>query len=126
MNLSLSWILTSFVTLLLNQNRNAACGKHRQEILCQLREMAKTEPNFDDFVKDLKPHFELEPQGNYQLKDSSRGLEHYVDPALGSFHEVNHPERVIDIWSLNSLFSFFCCRQYIFSQSTYDYGEKLL
>ncbi|XP_022899103.1 zinc finger protein CONSTANS-LIKE 13-like [Olea europaea var. sylvestris] len=71
----------------LPKNRNAACGKHRQEILCQLREMAKTEPNFDDFVEDLKPHFELEPQGNYQLKDSSRGLEHYVDPALGSFHE---------------------------------------
>ncbi|KAL2510583.1 Zinc finger protein CONSTANS-LIKE 13 [Abeliophyllum distichum] len=74
----------------LPKNRNAACGKHRQEILCQLREMAKTEPNFDDFVEDLKPHFGLEtqvPGGNFPSKDSSPGLEHYVEPALGPFHE---------------------------------------
>ncbi|CAI9781127.1 unnamed protein product [Fraxinus pennsylvanica] len=74
----------------LPKNRNAACGEHRQEIVCQLREMAKTEPNFDDFVEDIKPHFELEPQvpgGNFQLKDSSRNLEHDIDPATGPFHE---------------------------------------
>ncbi|CAI9785631.1 unnamed protein product [Fraxinus pennsylvanica] len=76
----------------LPKNRNAVCGRHKQEILFQLREMAKKGPNFDNFTEDFKPHFGLEPQvpgGNFQLKDSSPDLERYVEPALGPFHEGN-------------------------------------
>ncbi|CAA2979451.1 zinc finger protein CONSTANS-LIKE 13-like isoform X2 [Olea europaea var. sylvestris] len=76
----------------LPKNRNAVCGKHRQEILCQLREMAKNEPNFDDLTEDFKPNFTLEsqvPGGKFQLKDSCPGLERYVEPALGPYHEEN-------------------------------------
>lgn len=41
--------LTWFWVLLLNQNRNAVCGQHKEEILSQLRELAKKEPDSSNY-----------------------------------------------------------------------------
>ncbi|KAL8100920.1 zinc finger protein CONSTANS-LIKE 13-like [Apium graveolens] len=35
----------------LPKNRNSVCGQHKEEIICQLRQMAKLEPNFDDNIQ---------------------------------------------------------------------------
>ncbi|CAN4091503.1 unnamed protein product [Withania somnifera] len=39
----------------LPKNRNAACGKHKEEILCQLRELSKSEPNSCDDQDETVP-----------------------------------------------------------------------
>ena len=39
--------------MLLNQNRNAKCGRHKEEILSQLRVVAKSEPNLMNEDLDL-------------------------------------------------------------------------
>lgn len=61
----------------LPKNRNATCGKHKEEILCQLREMAKTEPNFDGLCEELEVSTQDQSQvpGKYQLRNDSRGSE---------------------------------------------------
>ncbi|KAK3041456.1 hypothetical protein RJ639_000433 [Escallonia herrerae] len=45
----------------LPKNRNAVCGQHKEEILHQLRDMAKLEPNVDDGQGDSKALVELKP-----------------------------------------------------------------
>ncbi|KAK6164762.1 hypothetical protein DH2020_001626 [Rehmannia glutinosa] len=44
----------------LPKNRNAACGKQKEEIFRQLREMAKKDPNFSGSLEDLEPDFGLD------------------------------------------------------------------
>nr|GMD64045.1 zinc finger protein CONSTANS-LIKE 13 [Ipomoea batatas] len=39
----------------LPKNQNAACGQHRDDILCQLRDMLKLEPNFTTEDEDFEP-----------------------------------------------------------------------
>lgn len=39
----------------LNQNRNAACGQHKEEVLSQLRELSKLEPDSNYENADVKP-----------------------------------------------------------------------
>lgn len=41
--------------LLFSQNRNAACGQYKEEILAQLREVAKIEPNLNNEDIDAEP-----------------------------------------------------------------------
>lgn len=66
----------------LPKNRNAACGKHKQEVLCQLREMAKTEPNFSGSLEDLEHlvGYQSHVPGKCQLKNSNPGLENNIKP----------------------------------------------
>jgi hypothetical protein len=51
-------ILTWLRILLLNQNRNAACGQYKEEIRSQLRHLMKLEPNLNCEIVD--------PQQNVQ------------------------------------------------------------
>jgi len=49
--------------LLLKQNRKAACGRHREEILNQLREMTKSEPyDPEEYIRppNLFPGFDCD------------------------------------------------------------------
>ena len=48
-------MLTCFRILLLNQDRNAACGQHKEEIIRQLRELAKSEPGSDFGNAEIEP-----------------------------------------------------------------------
>ncbi|KAJ0110870.1 hypothetical protein Patl1_01082 [Pistacia atlantica] len=41
--------------LLLNQNRNAACGKHKEEMLCQLRQLSKLKSELNYENADAEP-----------------------------------------------------------------------
>ncbi|KAK4418184.1 Zinc finger protein CONSTANS-LIKE 13 [Sesamum alatum] len=74
----------------LPKNRNAVCGKHKEEILCQLREMAKTEPNFGGSMEELDP-VELQSlvPGKCQLTDSSPGPESNAEPTLVPSYETS-------------------------------------
>ncbi|XP_051142277.1 zinc finger protein CONSTANS-LIKE 13 [Andrographis paniculata] len=62
----------------LPKNRNAVCGKHKQEILFQLREMAKKEPNFSGSLEGI----EFQPQlpEKCELRDSSHGYGNNTEP----------------------------------------------
>ena len=46
--------------MLFKQNRKAACGQYKEEILSQLREIAKSEPSFGDFNEDTEPFTQLQ------------------------------------------------------------------
>lgn len=62
-------ILTWLRILLLNQNRNAACGQYKEEIRSQLRHLMKLEPNLNCEIVDSEPlaSFQsLVPQQNVQ------------------------------------------------------------
>lgn len=50
----------------MNQNRNAACGQHKEEMLRQLRELAKSEPSFDPIsgFQLLGPGSKFQPGNN--------------------------------------------------------------
>ncbi|GFP86695.1 zinc finger protein constans-like 13 [Phtheirospermum japonicum] len=75
----------------LPKNRNAACGKHKEEIFCQLREIAKKDPNFSGSLEDLELHVGLQSQvpGKCQLMNYSPGLENNADPVLVPSYEAN-------------------------------------
>ncbi|KAG8389434.1 hypothetical protein BUALT_Bualt02G0229100 [Buddleja alternifolia] len=76
----------------LPKNRNAACGKHKEEILGQLREMAKTEPNFTGTLEDLEPDVQFQsqvPPGKCQLRDSSPGLKNNAEPTSVPSYETS-------------------------------------
>lgn len=53
-------IMTWFRVFLLNQNRNAASGQHKEEMLHQLRQLAKLDPNFK------YENANIEPVGGFQ------------------------------------------------------------
>lgn len=75
--------------LLCNQNRNASCGKHKDEIFSQLHEMAKKDPNYSGSLEDFEAQVDVQPQvpGNYP-RDVSPGLEDNVKPVKLPSYEV--------------------------------------
>ncbi|KAL3644818.1 hypothetical protein CASFOL_009998 [Castilleja foliolosa] len=77
----------------LPKNQNAACGKHKEEIFCQLREMAKKDPNFTGSLEDLELHAGLQSQvpGKCQLMENNPGLENNADPVLVPSYEAHTP-----------------------------------
>lgn len=46
--------ITWFTVLFFYQNRNASCGQHKDEILKQLRELAKSEPTLSFGKTDVE------------------------------------------------------------------------
>ena len=68
-------IFDLFRVLLLNQNRKAACGRHREEILSQLRELVKSEPldaeqqyvQSGNLPTDLEPDFKADIFPSYEV-----------------------------------------------------------
>jgi len=67
-------IFDLFRVLLLIQNRKAACGRHREEILSQLRELAKSEP--------------LDLEQYVQPGNLSSAFERDVEVDIYPYHEV--------------------------------------
>lgn len=76
----------------LPKNRNIVCGQHKEEIICQLRQMAKVEPNIDD------DHFDNEPSSgfhssafkdNCQQKVAYSDLEQNMDATYFSANEAS-------------------------------------
>ncbi|XP_016495983.2 zinc finger protein CONSTANS-LIKE 13 [Nicotiana tabacum] len=69
----------------LPKNRNAACGKHKEEILSQLRELSKLEPNSSDDQDDIVAFQFMEPAQNRHLGFKGSGFmqnsEHAVVPS---------------------------------------------
>jgi hypothetical protein len=67
----------------LNQNRNAACGQYKEEILNQLRHLMKLEPNLNCENVDAEPlaSFQsLMPQQNEQPEHMSIGFADNAEP----------------------------------------------
>ncbi|XP_054790693.1 zinc finger protein CONSTANS-LIKE 13 [Prosopis cineraria] len=63
----------------LPKNRKAACGQHKEEIISQLRELAKSEPslNFGDVdTERLSTRHPTVPEQYLQLESFSTGFEH--------------------------------------------------
>ncbi|PIA61628.1 hypothetical protein AQUCO_00300860v1 [Aquilegia coerulea] len=84
----------------LPKNRNTTCGKYKEEILSQLREMVKLENCFIDDGEDLESLLgfqPLVPELNSQPGKVSRSSEHRVEPILFSLNEKNE-----DKWEKNS------------------------
>lgn len=62
----------------LPKNRKAACGQYKEEILSQLREMAKSEPGYSDFQGDIEPFMEFQsllPEQDLQPGDRYDGFD---------------------------------------------------
>lgn len=84
-------ILTWFRIFLLNQNRNAACGQYKEEVLSQLRELARIEPNLDckntdaEFLMDFQS---LVPDQNLKPGSMFTGYEYDGEPTMFSEYEV--------------------------------------
>lgn len=76
----------------LPKNRNATCGKYKEEILCQLREMAKAEPNFSSCLEYVDSHVEFIPQSpeKCQLMDqyNSPGMDNSTAPTVVPSYET--------------------------------------
>lgn len=68
--------LDLFRVLLLNQNRKAACGRHKEEVLSQLRELAKSEP------------LELDTEQHVQSGNLSTGFERDLEADMFPSYEV--------------------------------------
>lgn len=81
-------ILTWFGILLLNQNRNAACGRHKEEIFRQLRVLVKSEPNLFSENVDVKPLKSLASEQNMQRGSLFTGFEHDAEPTVFPAYEV--------------------------------------
>ncbi|XP_041016756.1 zinc finger protein CONSTANS-LIKE 13 [Juglans microcarpa x Juglans regia] len=63
----------------LPKNRNAACGQYKEDILSQLREMAKSEPNSNHEAADAEPlinYRSLVPEQNVQPRHMCTGFAH--------------------------------------------------
>ncbi|KAJ9543127.1 hypothetical protein OSB04_022834 [Centaurea solstitialis] len=76
----------------LPKNRNAALGTYKDELLRQLRELAKSEPNVDDGQDAVKPVSEFLPnviRENIQIEGRSSGFEHKLEPKIYSSYEAN-------------------------------------
>ncbi|KAI8522749.1 hypothetical protein RHMOL_Rhmol13G0021200 [Rhododendron molle] len=62
----------------LPKNRKAACGQYKEEILSQLREMAKSEPGFSNFQGDIEPFMQFQsllPEEDLQPGDRYDGFD---------------------------------------------------
>lgn len=73
-----------------HQNRNAACGQYKEDILSQLREMVKSEPNSNREVVDAEPvinYQSLVPEQNVHPGHTCTGFAHDAEqiefPAFG-------------------------------------------
>ncbi|KAK1437249.1 hypothetical protein QVD17_03038 [Tagetes erecta] len=72
----------------LPKNRNAALGAYKEELLHQLRELAKSEPNFDDSQGVIKPLSEFMPAQDFQLDSRSSGFEHNPEENVNTSHKM--------------------------------------
>lgn len=87
-----SVVLILFRIWLLIQNRHTVCGQRKEDLLCQLREMAKLEPNIDVDKKDLEPSSRLRslvPEQNCQQLDTCTGFKHKAEPIFVPSYEVH-------------------------------------
>ncbi|KAK9067668.1 hypothetical protein SSX86_011779 [Deinandra increscens subsp. villosa] len=73
----------------LPKNRNAAFGAYKEELLYQLRELAKSEPNVDGGQEMIKPISEFQPTQNFQLQDRSLGFELKFEENANSAYETD-------------------------------------
>ncbi|XP_027116800.1 zinc finger protein CONSTANS-LIKE 13 [Coffea arabica] len=76
----------------LPKNRNATCGQHREEMLSQLRQMSKLEPNINCGQADVEPlvGFQLPvPEQNLQFGQKDESLDHNSELVLGSSYEAS-------------------------------------
>ncbi|XP_055813363.1 zinc finger protein CONSTANS-LIKE 13 [Solanum dulcamara] len=76
----------------LPKNRNAACGKHKEEILCQLRELSKLEPNSSDDQDETVPTVgfqSMESAQNCPLRFKGSGFMQNSDQHLVPSSEVS-------------------------------------
>lgn len=77
--------------LLLYQNRNAACGQHKEEIIHQLRVLVKSEPDLfseDVDVKSRKGFQSLASEPNTQPASFFTGFGHDAEPTAFPAQEV--------------------------------------
>ncbi|XP_019164322.1 PREDICTED: zinc finger protein CONSTANS-LIKE 13-like isoform X2 [Ipomoea nil] len=82
----------------LPKNQNAACGQHKADILCQLRDMLKLEPNFateDEDFEPMRSFQSMEPKST-ELKQKASGFQtsKFVEQGIasslfGGFVETN-------------------------------------
>ncbi|XAR61283.1 hypothetical protein NMG60_11034933 [Bertholletia excelsa] len=75
----------------LPKNRKAACGQYKEEILGQLREMSKSEPDFGDGRGDIEPLMQFQsllPQRGLQPQDVDGGLEFGAEVDTVPSHKV--------------------------------------
>ncbi|KAL7198887.1 hypothetical protein ACSBR2_021222 [Camellia fascicularis] len=77
----------------LPKNRKAACGKYKEEILRQLRKMAKSESNFDDYGRgdDIEPLMQFQslvPEQDLQPGNMYAGFEHGTDLSTVPHYEA--------------------------------------
>ncbi|KZV45582.1 zinc finger protein CONSTANS-LIKE 13-like [Dorcoceras hygrometricum] len=81
----------------LPKNRNVTCGKYKEEILCQLREMAKTEPNYSSCLEYVDSHVEFIRQApeKFQLMDNynSPCMDNNTAPTVVPSYETSAHER---------------------------------
>lgn len=71
------------------QNRNTVCGQRKEEILCQLRELAKLEPGIDQNKQDVEPSpgFQsLLPYDDFQHQNLN--FESKTEPTFFATYEV--------------------------------------
>ncbi|KAH6766360.1 hypothetical protein C2S52_017343 [Perilla frutescens var. hirtella] len=75
----------------LPKNRNAVCGRHKEEIFLQLHEMAKKDPNFSGSLEDFEARVEMQPQVLAKCqRDDSPGLENNAEPVkVPSYEDSN-------------------------------------
>ncbi|KAK9070086.1 hypothetical protein SSX86_010485 [Deinandra increscens subsp. villosa] len=73
----------------LPKNRNAASGTYKDELLHQLRKLAKSEPYVDDNQDIIKPISEFLPTQNFQLEGRSSGFEHKLEVNVNMPYETN-------------------------------------
>lgn len=85
----------------MNQNRNAALGTYKDELLRQLRELANSEPNVNNGEDMIKPMSEFQPMvttPNSRLEGRSSGFQHKLEENVFSSHEVKfHAWKVVAI-----------------------------
>lgn len=79
-------ILLGLGLFLLIQNRNATCGQHKEEILGQLRKLAKVEQNMDsENLGNLKA---VVPKGNQHPGGAHLGFRCDAEPTSYLAYEV--------------------------------------
>ncbi|XP_073139794.1 zinc finger protein CONSTANS-LIKE 13 [Henckelia pumila] len=80
----------------LPKNRNATCGKYKEEILCQLREMAKAEPSYSSCLEFVDSHVEFIPRApeKCELMDKyySPGMDNNAAPTVPSYETSAHEQ----------------------------------
>lgn len=85
-------IMTCFRVFLLNQNRNAAGGQHKEEMLHQLRQLAKLDPNFKyenaNIDEPIVGFHSLVPEPISQPGNMNTGSELDAEPNIFPAYEV--------------------------------------